>query len=111
MRKKKKRPRQPPRPGLDVTQILAWADAHHARTGRWPSLTSGPIHGALDEKWANVHQALFAGRRGLPPGSSLARLLAEHRGVRNRKALPPLLPEEIAAWAQAHLARTGEWPL
>jgi hypothetical protein len=109
MRKKKRRP-QAPRPDLTIAQILTWADDHHARTGRWPRGTGGTIHGTLDEKWRNVNQALFLGRRGLPPGSSVARLLAEHRGVRNRKALPFLCADEIASWAQAHHARTGEWP-
>ena len=37
-------------PALSVEQILAWADAHHARTGRWPNHKSGPIAEAPDEK-------------------------------------------------------------
>jgi hypothetical protein len=54
--------------------------------------------------------ALRAGVRTLHGGSSLARLLAEHRGVRNRKRLPPLTEEQILGWADAFHARTGEWP-
>ncbi len=27
------------RPALTVEQILAWADAHHERTGEWPTST------------------------------------------------------------------------
>ena len=27
---------------LTVQQILAWADAHHARTGTWPKIKSVP---------------------------------------------------------------------
>jgi hypothetical protein len=63
---------------LTVGQILAWADAHHGRTGRWPHANSGPVEGEPGESWANVNAALYWGRRGLPRGSSLTRFLAEH---------------------------------
>ena len=32
-----------PVPTLTIDQILAWADAHHAAHGRWPTITSGPV--------------------------------------------------------------------
>ena len=54
--------------------------------------------------------ALRAGVRGLPGCSSLARLLAQHRGVRNRKALPPLTEQQLLAWADAFHQREGTWP-
>ena len=60
--------------------------------------------------WNAISYALYNGRRGLPGGSSLARLLAEHRGVRNIHALQPLSIEQILAWADAHHAATGAWP-
>src|SRR5262249_33199337 len=47
----------------------------------------------------------------LPGGSSLAQLLEERRGVRNRANVPDLLPAEVLAWADAHHARTGRWPI
>jgi hypothetical protein len=97
-------------PVLDVEQLLAWADAHHERTGQWPTGNSGPILGAAREKWSGVDRALLRGYRGLPGGSSLARLLAHHRGVRNRMDLPNFTVDQILAWADAHHARTGEWP-
>ena len=34
---------------LTVTQILAWADAHQAATGKWPNQYSGPIPEAPGE--------------------------------------------------------------
>ncbi len=37
-------------------------------------------------------------------------LLAEHRGVRNRKRLPPLTKGQILAWADSYFQRTGSWP-
>lgn len=109
----KRRPRRlwaKPRPPLAVAQILAWADAFHQRRGRWPIAKDGRIRETWDDSWRSVDQALRKGRRGLYGGSSLARLLCEHRGVRNRKELPPYTIEGILAWADAHRARTGEWP-
>jgi superfamily II DNA or RNA helicase len=95
---------------LSIEQILLWADAHHERTDQWPTAKSGQVAGASDEVWANVDQALAIGLRGLPGGSSLARLLAGHRGVKNRKSLPQLTVDRILAWADAHFERTGHWP-
>jgi pyrroloquinoline quinone (PQQ) biosynthesis protein C len=103
--------RQRDRPKLSEEKILAWADAHRARTGRWPKHTSGPIVGSPGETWGAVNAALKAGHRGLlPGGSTLAGLLAAHRGVRNRAALPNLTEAQILAWADAYHARTGRWP-
>jgi hypothetical protein len=97
-------------PPLTVEQILAWADAHLARTGAWPTKKSGFLPEAKNEKWCDLDGALQHGRRGLPGGSSLPKLLAEHRGVRNRMQLPPLTDETILAWADAHRQRSGAWP-
>jgi hypothetical protein len=95
---------------LSVDQILAWADAHHAATGRWPVELSGPVSGAPGEKWNGISMALMNGNRELPAGSSLARLLAERRGARNRKGLPHLTLEEIRSWAEAYRMANGHWP-
>lgn len=101
-----------PPPGLTVEEILSWADAHHRRTGRWPVENSGHVVDAPhSETWLAVTSALREGGRGLPGGSSLAELLREHRGVRNLHRLPPLTVKEILAWADAHHARTGTWPM
>ncbi len=97
-------------PKLTETQILAWADAHHQRTGAWPNYVSGPVFDAPGEKWLAINAALSAGGRGLPGGDSLARLLARARGVRNLSALPRLTPKMILTWADDHHARTGRWP-
>ena len=99
-----------PRPPLTVEQILRWADAHHARTGRWPAVASGPVAGAPGETWQAVNRALMRGSRGLPGGSSLARLLAECRGKRSKAQAPPLRESEILLWADRHYRRTGRWP-
>jgi hypothetical protein len=95
---------------LTVAQILAWADAHCGRAGRWPNARSGPVAGRNGETWRAIDHALSDGTRGLAAGSSLARLLAERRGVRNRADLPRLPPRQILAWADAYHLRTGQWP-
>ncbi len=97
-------------PPLSHELILAWADRHHARTGRWPSSWCGSVTGAPGESWPSVDMALLVGRRGLPPGSSIARLLAAHRGVLHPDDLPAFSRKQILAWADAHKARTGKWP-
>jgi hypothetical protein len=57
-----------------------------------------------------VDLALSRGNRGLPKGSSLAKLLLERRGKRHphflRRLTVPLIPQ----WADAHHRRTGPWP-
>jgi hypothetical protein len=98
------------RPKLTFSQILAWADAHFRRTGEWPKTSTGPVKDNLNETWGNIDVTLRRGLRGLPGGSSLARLLDEQRGVRNVKNLPPLTEPMILAWADEHHRKTGEWP-
>lgn len=95
---------------LTEKQILAWADAHKRRTGKWPKAKSGPIPNSKGENWNAVSFALFAGWRGLPPGGSLTRLLKTHRNAPDRSNLSLLRVDEILAWADQHHARTGKWP-
>jgi hypothetical protein len=97
-------------PPLTVEQILAWADAHHERTGRWPTHDSGPVAEAPGETWGRVNSALYEGHRGLSGRDTLARLLGRHRRCsplappgRRRTWTPgedgmvwALLPEEAA---------------
>jgi hypothetical protein len=93
-----------------VAQVLCWADAHFARTGRWPTQHAGAIPEAPGETWKGVDFALRQGRRGLPPGGSLPRLLLEHRGRKPRRRGGPLTEGLILGWADAHRERTGRWP-
>ena len=95
---------------LSLEQILGWADAHHHRTGRWPTSESGPITDAPGETWKAIDQALRLGMRTLKGDSSLSRLLEKKRGVRNIQNLPPLTERQILAWADAHQRRSGAWP-
>ena len=100
------------RGGLDplvITQVLSWADDHHRRTGQWPTAASGLIPGST-ENWRTVARALRSGNRGSGLDTTLANLLAEHRGYRHRGVLTRLKIRQILAWADAHKAATGDWP-
>jgi hypothetical protein len=97
-------------PRLTRRQILAWADEHRQRTGAWPTRRSGPVAAAPEEMWLAIDECLREGCRGLHGQSSLARLLAARRGLRNPAAPPPLSKKKILAWADAHFGRTGQWP-
>src|SRR5262249_34461391 len=97
-------------PPLAEDTILRWADEHQQRTGSWPTSDAGVIPASGGEKWQALDTALRNGARSLPGGSSLAKLLAEHRGVRNRKGLPPLSEAQILGWADAFHERSGTWP-
>src|SRR5262245_11198763 len=97
---------------LTIRQVLKWADEYHVRTGRWPTDQCRPqqIPGSDGETWYRLIMAMRVGNRGFRKGSSLAALLAEHRGVRNLQALPHLHVKQILAWADAFHERTGDWP-
>lgn len=97
-------------PRLSQRQILRWADDHHERTGRWPKQTSGGVAAAPGETWAALDFSLTYGRRGLPGDTTLASLLARHRGVRNHHGLAPLQIRAILRWIDDHRRRTNKWP-
>jgi hypothetical protein len=93
-----------------VESILAWADAHQRRTGRWPNQNSGPIPEAPGETWCQIQTALRKGNRGLKPGQTIGKLLADYRGVRNVHSIKPLTVQQILTWADEYFARHGQWP-
>jgi hypothetical protein len=96
-------------PQLSTELILRWADAHFQLHGRWPSQNSGPVPDTQDN-WGRIDAALRAGRRGLPGGSSLARLLEKERGRVNNLNRPRLSEEAILGWADAWFESHGKWP-
>ena len=98
-------------PPLKFSEILGWADAFHARTGRWPTVDSGAINEAPGENWHAVHFALQCGTRDLPRGWSLPRLFARERGVHSKAHRPRLTLPEILRWADGHHERHGAWPI
>lgn len=88
---------------LTVAQIVAWAEAHLARTGALPTIDSGAVFDAPGETWTGIDQALRGGWRGLPGGSCLAQLLGKAKA-------PPLTIAQILEWAEDHRQRTGSLP-
>jgi hypothetical protein len=97
-------------PALSVDVILQWADAFHARAGRWPKRHDGKILRAGGESWDTVDLALRTGTRGLAGKSSLALLLSRKRGVRSHVHLRPLTISQIMKWARAYQKRHGKRP-
>jgi len=99
------------KPEFTVEQVLAWADLHYERHGRYPYDTDGPIEGAVGETWGAVENALRQGLRGLPGKSSLFKLLNENRRMgRLQRTRPPLTEDFVLYWADAHFATHGSWP-
>jgi len=96
-------------PSLREEEILAWADAHHASSGKWPNSKSGEKAGG-QETWSGVQGALHSGRRGLPGGSSIALLLHQHRDVTHLAHRPKLSTAQVLDWADRHRKATGRWP-
>lgn len=98
------------KPPLTIESILAWADSHYQQTGMWPRQNTGPILGT-EETWSAVNHALDRGHRGLSVKNySLAQLLEDYRGVRNRRGLKTLTEDQILELADQHHRRTGRWP-
>jgi len=98
------------RPPLTDALILRWAKAHHARNGAWPTAKTGAVQGQQGETWQNLDRALTDGLRGLSPGRSIARLLAEHGLKENRLQQERLTISRILRWADIFHERTGGWP-
>jgi hypothetical protein len=99
-----------PAPRLFAGVILEWADEFRRLKGRWPHHFDGHIKWAGDDTWGRVNDALARGYRGLPGGSSLAKLLYLRRGVRSPRNVPKLNERQIFIWAKTHYKRTGHWP-
>ncbi len=93
-------------------ETQARADAFHKRYGFWPKEGSGPQHipETLNDKWVNIDNALRVGVRGLPGGSSLARLLLAERAVRNAWAMPDYNVPQILGWCDTYFNRHQRWP-
>ena len=76
-------------PPLTVEEILRWARLWHRRHGKWPNARSPGLAGTSGVTWGAIHQALREGYRGLPGGSSLAKLLSAERAEKGPSNIPP----------------------
>ncbi len=92
------------KPPLTIEQILEWADAHREDTGKWPANNSGPIKGTT-ETWNAIDSALKIGFRDLPGGSSVSKLLDEHRGDDRNLTI-----DQILKWVDAYKKKKKKWP-
>ncbi len=89
---------------LTPALILAWADAHHGRTGAWPSSTSGPVGDAPGETWSGLNTALRLGTRGLPGGDSVHRLLRREGRIAESRGRPAQVSRHLLVY---HLSAEG----
>jgi hypothetical protein len=96
------------RTALGIERILAWADSHHAATGSWPTLHSGKVVDTAGENSYTINGNLKVGRRGLPGGQSLAKLLAEHRGAH---CIFERAVDDRAGPGVGRRPSRGHWPL
>ena len=53
-------------PPLTEEQVLAWADAHHERTGQWPNSDSGSVHDCRSDTWSAIDYSLREGASRVP---------------------------------------------
>ncbi len=97
-------------PRVSVNQILTWADAHHRRTGQWPTATGHSRVVEVSISWLTINKLLKRGGPGLRGGSSLAKPLRKARGIWDSRGKPPLTTKLILQWADAHFQRTSRWP-
>lgn len=97
-------------PRLTHKIILEWADDHRARKGGFPLASSGKVLAAPTETWHAIDSALRNGCRGLPGGSSLAKLLKRRRGYRSQLDAPRLTEALILIWVDRHKKAYGKWP-
>jgi len=65
---------------LTIEEILAWLEADHRATGKWPTREGG-ARAPNGLSWASIDFYLWHGLRGLPGGFTLARLVRFHRNV------------------------------
>jgi hypothetical protein len=102
------------RRGLHVTEsfIAERALEYRALTGNWPKATTEEQvpGGHIRDTWGRYEYALREGLRGLPGGSSLAKLLSERFGVPNKAALPRLTEDFVSDMALGFFWRHGSWP-
>ena len=57
--------KEPAIPRLTESEILAWADAHHAATGAWPTAGSGTVRDApFHVTWTAITLRSFQGPAG-----------------------------------------------
>lgn len=96
---------------LSEDRILVLAEVFFRMHGIWPTSTeSRPVPDKPKDSWSNYDRYLYYGNRGLPGGSSLAKLLQKERGVTNPKGKPLLTEDGIKSDLGAFFAIHGRYP-
>lgn len=102
-------------PVLSAKLILDWVKQYIDVHGKKPHRTSGVIEPVSEEHkgitWTIVNTALEVGTRGLPGGSSLAKLIDNKMGIANPMNLPPLSEKLIVNWVAQFIDIHKEKPL
>jgi hypothetical protein len=90
---------------------MEFAEAYHAKHGKWPTARSGKISAkGGGDTWGSFNVCLKKGRRGLPGGSSLIELLIENGCLPPIEELVDFSINQILEWADEHYAYTHKWP-
>lgn len=99
-------------PRLTEEYISDRISDHHELLGKYPSARCRKqvVGGYEGDTWSGYNASLAQGLRGLPGGSSLAKLLSDRFGVRNIQDLPRLDENQIVSLAECHFNSTGNWP-
>ncbi|WP_280524241.1 DEAD/DEAH box helicase [Legionella cincinnatiensis] len=102
------------RPPLTMEIIETWIEQFFNKYQKYPLRNDSLIEFAegnyYGDTWSRIDTALREGLRGLPVGSSLAKLMDTKFGVRNSLDLPQLDTEEIKACMLSYFNNTGKWP-
>lgn len=98
-------------PDLCEESILSLAELYKEKHSKWPGQKSGPVEGGYPgDTWAVYELHLRDGGRGLPGGSSVAKLISskhEHAHAKNR---PELTYDFIIARASEYFDANSKYP-
>jgi superfamily II DNA or RNA helicase len=87
--------------------IWGWMQEYHKEHGNWPY--RGPCGRIPGDSWNNINQCLRKGLRGLPYGSSLAKIRREKSGEPDTRNV--MLTEELIwQWMEGFRDKQGKFP-
>lgn len=99
------------KPDLTYEYVLEMAEKHKERTGKWPGQKTGPIvDGHEGDTWAQYERLLCDGGRGLPGGSSLAKLINTKHNHVHDKNKAPVTEDFIVERAKEFFAKNDRYP-
>jgi hypothetical protein len=96
---------------LTETTILNWCDEYFSAHGKYPGQGSEALESMDSETFNNINAALTSGHRGLPGGSSLAKLLRKNRNYQDNYSRPKLTLPKIIDMMVDHYQTFAKWPV